>query len=413
MDDLTNSDTRTQIHNNLAYVISSDGGDTWTLPVNVTQFQPHDADCNGCTTPEDSLIANRDTLNLYTDCAVMITPDDYIHIGFTVQSTYRYMDGDVGNYWYPYRSIIYHWTNEFHGLNGAEGEVTPVAVFFEAIVNADTSALIDPGAWQLYCQRPNFAYDATTGDLFCVYQQYMPGQYSNLSFGQGDIFVSRSCNRGRTWSQGVNITRTDGGQNTSPPGSRDEREPTVAARVTHEGVNAYLHIQYVLDHDAGSCVQDGEGTVTLNEVYYQKVLVDSIPSRPLTDPFWPTVNIDSLGYPSFSPNDTIGDANCGLGEVGVTDRGGQVPSTFRLYQNYPNPFNPSTEIQFDLPRSSRVTLKVYNVLGQNVATLFDKQMLSAGAKIVSFDGSRLASGVYMYQIDVDGRMQTMKMILMK
>jgi len=74
---------------------------------------------------------------------------------------------------------------------------------------------------------------------------------------------------------------------------------------------------------------------------------------------------------------------------------------FALGQNYPNPFNPSTTINFSLAVDSKVSLKIFDVLGQEVATLLNGQM-AAGSQKVSFDASSLNSGVYFYRIDADG-----------
>ncbi|MBE0539342.1 MAG: T9SS type A sorting domain-containing protein, partial [Ignavibacterium sp.] len=74
---------------------------------------------------------------------------------------------------------------------------------------------------------------------------------------------------------------------------------------------------------------------------------------------------------------------------------------FALGQNYPNPFNPSTTINFSLAVDSKVSLKIFDVLGQEVATLINGQM-SAGSQKVSFNASTLNSGVYFYRIDADG-----------
>jgi hypothetical protein len=69
-----------------------------------------------------------------------------------------------------------------------------------------------------------------------------------------------------------------------------------------------------------------------------------------------------------------------------------------LYQNYPNPFNPSTTIQFDIAGDAFVTLKVYNVLGQEVTTLFDHEAMSEGTQEIQFNANGLATGVYFYRI---------------
>ncbi len=92
-----------------------------------------------------------------------------------------------------------------------------------------------------------------------------------------------------------------------------------------------------------------------------------------------------------------------------------VPDKFKLYQNYPNPFNPSTTIEFDVPKKSRVNLKLYNILGEEIFTIVNKE-LNAGNYREIVDLNRLkglASGVYFYRIIADNFVQTKKMILLK
>ena len=89
-----------------------------------------------------------------------------------------------------------------------------------------------------------------------------------------------------------------------------------------------------------------------------------------------------------------------------------LPKALDLAQNYPNPFNPSTTINWQSPVSGKQTLKVYDLLGNEVATLVDENR-NAGSYEVEFNASHLASGVYLYRIQVGSYVQTKKMILMK
>lgn len=90
----------------------------------------------------------------------------------------------------------------------------------------------------------------------------------------------------------------------------------------------------------------------------------------------------------------------------------EMPSNVELNQNYPNPFNPTTTIEYQIPADMHVELTVYNTLGQEVATLVDDQM-NSGTHEVSFDGSSLASGVYIYRLQANGQVITNQMTLVK
>ena len=89
-----------------------------------------------------------------------------------------------------------------------------------------------------------------------------------------------------------------------------------------------------------------------------------------------------------------------------------VPETFSLEQNYPNPFNPSTNISFSILEDGRVSLKIYNLLGQAVATLIDKEM-TAGAYEVVFDAQALPSGIYLYRMQAAEFSQVRRLTLVK
>jgi hypothetical protein len=89
-----------------------------------------------------------------------------------------------------------------------------------------------------------------------------------------------------------------------------------------------------------------------------------------------------------------------------------IPKEFYLFQNYPNPFNPSTRIRWESPQSGLQILKVYDILGKEIATLVNEEK-QAGRYEVKFDGASLSSGIYFYAFKTGNFVDTKKLILMK
>jgi hypothetical protein len=98
--------------------------------------------------------------------------------------------------------------------------------------------------------------------------------------------------------------------------------------------------------------------------------------------------------------------------IGVQNIGSKIPDKFSLLQNFPNPFNPSTIIRFQIKDSRLVTLKVYDILGKEIATLVNEKQ-SPGVYEVTFDGSRLTSGIYFYKLVSGSYSEVRKMVLIK
>ncbi len=97
---------------------------------------------------------------------------------------------------------------------------------------------------------------------------------------------------------------------------------------------------------------------------------------------------------------------------GVRPSAQPMPTAYALYQNYPNPFNPETSIAFDLVQAGSVDLAIYSVMGEKVSTLVSGPM-SSGPHSVVFNGSKLATGVYLYKLSVNGFTNTKKLVLLK
>jgi hypothetical protein len=129
------------------------------------------------------------------------------------------------------------------------------------------------------------------------------------------------------------------------------------------------------------------------------------PTKPMTDQWtagWTNFDPQYANYASYSPVTSVEQVKGAEG----------LPNAFRLEQNYPNPFNPSTTIRFTLPVKGFVSLKVYTILGQEVAALVSGEM-PAGSFETTFDARGMASGTYIYRLVTESFVSTQKMLLLK
>jgi hypothetical protein len=99
-----------------------------------------------------------------------------------------------------------------------------------------------------------------------------------------------------------------------------------------------------------------------------------------------------------------------VSSVNLSDN--KTPESYTLYQNYPNPFNPATTIKYSIPTESFVNVKVYNLIGQEVAELVNEQQ-QIGNYEINFDAANLPSGIYFYSIKAGNFAETKKMLLVK
>ncbi len=134
---------------------------------------------------------------------------------------------------------------------------------------------------------------------------------------------------------------------------------------------------------------------------------------PPTDHAWRlTLNSSTGNYAeNFSHNTNFTDIQW-PGVTGILDEIARIPNKYILLQNYPNPFNPATNIAFNLKEPGFVTLKIYDLLGQEVITLVNKE-LPAGLHNIPFDASGLQSGTYIYRIQSKNFTAAKKMVLLK
>ena len=215
------------------------------------------------------------------------------------------------------------------------------------------------------------AYSDDGTKLYCAFSAI---QIDTSDYGAGatnymfnNIMICRSTDDGLNWGPAYFVTNTP---------RRDETYPSLAKK---GNVGDFFHIVY---NEAGS---PGSYTFT-----------DNAPPD-TTYTVYKKLNFTTLQ----------------LVPVGINNISSEVPASYALMQNYPNPFNPTTTIRFNIPKTSAVTIKVYNITGQLVATLANNEMATVGTKEVKFSGENLSSGIYFYTLQAGSFTDTKKMMLIK
>ncbi len=154
---------------------------------------------------------------------------------------------------------------------------------------------------------------------------------------------------------------------------------------------------------------DGQSfSINLNET-------KNIPQTINLDPLWDADSLRVVVFVQSTGSQIVyQSATISYNELNVTGLSNDdtVPNKFVLEQNYPNPFNPTTNINFSIPESGLTTLKIYNVLGNEVANLINEE-LTSGSHVINFDGADLSSGTYFYTLSSGELRETKKMILLK
>jgi hypothetical protein len=217
---------------------------------------------------------------------------------------------------------------------------------------------------------PTVSIDPTGDAVFSAWSQMrvLPdGSIDTASNGfcNYDIWYNSSANSGVDWGTAQKLANSDGGLF------------TYTAPHLSPGASSGLrraHMVYLADTAAGCAVFGTPGTVVRK--------VDWI-----------------YRWVDFNPAVSVGES-------------GVIPSGFTLEQNYPNPFNPTTKIEYSISKDVLVSLKVYNILGQEVASLVNQKQ-TPDKYVVNFDASKLSSGVYIYTLKAGTFTTSKKMILMK
>lgn len=234
----------------------------------------------------------------------------------------------------------------------------------------------DPNSWEAHfvgTTQISFLWDSnwhriypsaalSVDDPDVMYVTYMAVADTTADYFNYDVFVQRSVDGGKTWGRRYNVTMTRDTE-------LDEVYPQLASLATNE--ECYLIFE-----------SPDYNTITVDPADDQADYKNRV--------YFATVSAEHLDVEAEVP----------------------LPERISLAQNYPNPFNPSTVIEFTLPRKSDVSLKVYDLLGNEVATLFEENA-DAGYHAVTWRGAERAAGVYIYRLQAGSDTRTKKMVLLR
>lgn len=176
--------------------------------------------------------------------------------------------------------------------------------------------------------------------------------------------------------------------------------------------NKWIQVEQKLNNSALKVDQWNTLSLNLDSLVLSGAVNPAKPATIAVQVYYPGDTTSWTGEIYFDNLTFYGISRTGELVTGI-QKNNNVVKQFKLYNNYPNPFNPSTIINYDLPGELDVTLKVYDILGREVATLVNNEKQVGGSYSVSFNASKFASGVYVYKITAGSYVKSYKMILIK
>ncbi len=210
--------------------------------------------------------------------------------------------------------------------------------------------------------KMSLGVNAASGAIYTVYTQYSLSDCSHDNQSNGELFMQYSVDEGETWSMPLNIT------NSPTPDCFEGHCASDLWPSLADKVDDYLHIFYVCDCGGPN--------------------------------FWNEPQANYLLYLAY-PNPL----------TGLTDRD-NLPGKFELFHNYPNPFNINTTIKYSLKEKDAISLSIYNITGQKVATLFEGKQ-EAGDHQITWDAKDISSGIYFAKLETEDKSQSIRMTLLK
>ena len=232
-------------------------------------------------------------------------------------------------------------------------------------------------------------------------------------------------------SSGLILKTSNGGNNWTsiPSGTTNELRSIYFANNTI-GYIAGLYGAFLKTTNGGNnwFIQPTGNSYSYSSVYFTSIDTGYISSGKIyktinggvnweTQTVPPSVFLNSMSFPATDTGYVVGNGGVILktvtgGTTNITQVSNEIPDGFVLFQNYPNPFNPTTSINFCIPKDGLVKLVVYDVLGKQVAVILNGEQ-TAGTYQVTFDASKLTSGVYFYRLITEKNVVTKKMLLIK
>ncbi len=259
---------------------------------------------------------------------------------------------------------------------------------------------------------PSIATDISSGSRF----GYIYIAWCDNRNGDADVFVARSTDHGATWSSAVRVNDDAIGN------GKCQAWPWIAVDEAGRVAVVYYSCQNTPNNNTIEAWvgRSNDGGLTFTD---QVMSTQQSPtSQPNSDvrfgdyigvdywntritPVWTDERAGGFDMEIYTATivDTL---------VGISPVVNNIPHDFHLNQNYPNPFNPSTNISFALPKTANIDLTIYNINGQEIEKLYSGQM-NEGAHSITWNASNYSSGVYFYKLTSDGFTDTKRMILIK